>query len=79
MHSKNDNIEIMMNDEAYEVIKKLFVSLENKYQNNLESVKDSEFVVDYVQLFHYKCHKQTQIVVDQIYIFLTGQKTKKQQ
>ena len=41
MHSKNDNIEIMMNDEAYEVIKKLFVSLKNKYQNNLESVKDS--------------------------------------
>ena len=41
MHSKNDNIEIMMNDEAYEVIKKLFVSLKNKYQNNLESMKDS--------------------------------------
>ena len=43
-HSKNDNIEIMINDEADEVIKELFDLLKNRYQNNLESVKGSELV-----------------------------------
>ena len=52
-----DNIEIMINNEADEVIKKLFDSLKNRYQSNLESMKGSEFVFDYVQLFYYKCHK----------------------
>ena len=34
----------MTNDEAVdEVIKELFLSLKNRYQNNLESMKDSEF------------------------------------
>ena len=57
MHQKNDNIEIMVNDEADEVMKKLFKSLKNRYQNNLESMKGSEFVFDYVHLLYYKCHK----------------------
>ena len=48
MHSKSDSIEIMISDEADEVIKELFDSLKNRYQNNLESMKDSEFVCDYV-------------------------------
>ena len=39
MHSKSDNIEIMMNDEADEIKEKLFDSLKNRYQNNLESMK----------------------------------------
>ena len=39
MHSKSDNIEIMINDEADEVIKYLFDSFKNRYQNNLESMK----------------------------------------
>ena len=43
MHSKSDNKEIMINDEADEVIKELIDSLKNKYQNNLESMKGSEF------------------------------------
>ena len=34
MHSKIDNIKIMINEEADEVIKELFDSLKNKYQNN---------------------------------------------
>ena len=34
MHSKSDGIEIMMNDEADEFIKKNFDSLKNRYQNN---------------------------------------------
>ena len=54
MHSKRDNIEIMINDEADEVIEDLFKSLQNKYQNNLEElVKGSEFVFDYVHLLYY--------------------------
>ena len=58
MHSKSDNIEEIMNsDEADEVIEELFDSLKNRYQNNLESMRASEFVFDYVNLLHYKCHK----------------------
>ena len=57
MLSKSDNIEIMINDEADEVIKKLFNSLKNRYQNNLESIKGSEFVFNYVHLLYYKYHK----------------------
>ena len=52
MLSKNDNIEIMINDEADEVVKELFNSLKYRYQNNLESIKGSEIVFDYVQLFY---------------------------
>ena len=47
----------MINDQADEVIEELFDSLKNRYQNNLESMKGSEFVFDYVQLLYYKCHK----------------------
>ena len=39
MHSKSDNIEIMINNEADEVIKELFDSIKNRYQNNLQSRK----------------------------------------
>ena len=35
-------------DEADEVV---------KYQNNLESKRGSDFVLDYIQLLYYKCHK----------------------
>ena len=34
MHSKSDKIEIMMNDKPDEIIKELFDSLKNRYQNN---------------------------------------------
>ena len=57
MRSKSDNIEIMMNDKADEITEELFDSLKNSYQNNLESMKGSEFVFDYVYLLYYKCHK----------------------
>ena len=53
MHSKSDDIELMINDEAEEPLD----SLKNQYQNNLESMKRCEFVFDYVQLLYYKCHK----------------------
>ena len=57
MHSKCDNIEIMISDERDEVIKELFDSPKSRYQNNLESMKESEFVFDYVNLLCYKFHK----------------------
>ena len=47
----------MINDEAGEVIKELFDSLKNGYQNNQESMKVSEFVIDYVHLLYYQCHR----------------------
>ena len=47
MHSKSDNIEIMINDETNKVIEELFKSLINRYQNALEKwMNDSEFVFD---------------------------------
>ena len=46
----------MISNEADEIIKELFDSLKNSYQNNLESMKGSELVFDYVQLLYYKCH-----------------------
>ena len=48
MHSKSDSTIIMTNDEADKVIKELLKSLKNKYQNNLQLMKGSEFVFDYV-------------------------------
>ena len=44
----------MIIDEADEVIKELFDSLKKRYQNNLESMKYSEFLLDYVHLMCYK-------------------------
>ena len=57
MHSKNNNIKISVNNEADEVIKKRFDSLKNRHQINLESMKGSDFVFDYVHLLYYKGHK----------------------
>ena len=48
MHSKSDNIEIMIIDQADEVIKELFKQLPKRYQTNLEkSMNGSEFILDY--------------------------------
>ena len=58
MHSKSGIEKIMINDKAVKVIKKLFKSLLNGYQNNLEKLmKGLEFVYDYVHLLYYKYHK----------------------
>ena len=60
MHNiKRDNIKVMINDEADEAIKEPFDSLKNRYQNNLESMKGSELVFDYVHLLYHECHKIT--------------------
>ena len=52
MISKSDNIQVMINDEADEIIKALFDSLKNRYETNLESMKGSKFVFDYVHLLY---------------------------
>ena len=57
MHSKSDNIEIMINDEVDEVIEELLKSLKNRYQDHLELMKGSEFIFHYFYLLYYKCHK----------------------
>ena len=61
MHSKSDNIEIMMTEKADKIIEELFDSLKNRYQNNLELKKGSKFVFNYVQLLHYKCRGRSYI------------------
>ena len=55
MHSKTDNIKIMISDEANEVINKIFDLLKNRYQNNLELIKGCEFVFDLhdIVIIHY--------------------------
>ena len=54
MHSKSDKIEIMINNEADEIIGELN---RYQYQNNLESMKGSNSVFDYVFLLSCKCIK----------------------
>ena len=39
------------------LLKKLFKSLKNRYQNNFELMKSSESVFNNVHLLYYKCHK----------------------
>ena len=57
MHTKSDNIEIMMGNETDEIIKKLFESpLENHQKDLGESMKESEFNFDSVDLLY--CHLQ---------------------
>ena len=50
LHSKSDDIEIMRNDKADEMIEERVDSLRNSYQNNLELMKGSEFFFDYRNL-----------------------------
>ena len=52
MYSKSDSTEIMMNDEADEVIEEPFESLKKRYQNMFEeSVEGSEFVSDIMFIY----------------------------
>ena len=58
MHSKSDNKKIKINEKSDKFVKKLFKSLLNRYQNNLETSKGgSDFIFDYIHLDLYKCHK----------------------
>ena len=58
MYTKSHNIEIMMGNETDEVIKKLFESLLQNYQKNLEEpMRISKFVSDSIDLLYYHLQK----------------------
>ena len=58
MHTKSSNIEMIMGNETDEIIKKLFDSLLQKYQDGLEeSMRGSEFIRDSVDLLYYPLQK----------------------
>ena len=58
MLSKSDNMEFMSYDNANEVVNELFESFLSRYQIGSEtSMRDSNFILDSVQLLYYKCHK----------------------
>ena len=58
MHTKSDNIEIMMGCKTNNIIKKLCKSLLQRYQERLEeSQKRSDFVFDSVNLLYHQRHK----------------------
>ena len=58
MHTKSDNIEMMIGSETGKIIEELFKSLLQKCQEGLvESVKGSEFIFDSVDLLYYHLQK----------------------
>ena len=58
MHSKSNNIEFAFHDNANENVDERFESFLWRYQIDLDtSVRGSDFILDSVQLLHYKCHK----------------------
>ena len=57
MHSKSDNIEIMIANKTDGIINELFESFLTRYQLGLESMKGNDFVFDSIDGMHYKCNK----------------------
>ena len=58
MHTKSNSIEIMIGSDTNEVIKELFKSLLQRYQENLEEkMSGSEFVFDAVNVLYYDLNK----------------------
>ena len=58
MHSKSDNIEIMIGNNTDGTINDLFHSLLHTYRVGLEkSMKGCDFAIDYVDRLHYKFNK----------------------
>ena len=58
MHSRNDNIELMIHDKVDEIIKELFQPPLCKYKIGFEtSIKGSDFIFGCVNLLQYRCHK----------------------
>ena len=61
IRSESDNIKIMINDEADEVIKELSNSFKCRYQNNFESMKGREFFFNYVHFLSYNIIKNYEL------------------
>ena len=58
MHTKSNNIEIMMGNETDEIIEELFGHLLQEYQEGLkEKIRGSEFVFESVDLLQYNLHE----------------------
>ena len=58
MHSKSDNVEIMMVFDTNEIVEKPVDSILQRYQKGLEeSMKGSDFTFDYVESMNYLFHK----------------------
>ena len=58
MHTKSNNVEIMMGSETDEIIEELFESFLQKYQEGLEeSMRGSEFAYDSVAALYYNLNK----------------------
>ena len=58
IHTKNDNMDILMGSETYNIIKELFKSFLQRFQERLEeSVRKSEFIIDGVILLESKLNK----------------------
>ena len=58
VHTKSNNVEIMIGSETDEVIKNLFESFLQKYQEGLEeSMRGSEFVYDSVDVLYHNLNK----------------------
>ena len=58
IHTKSDNLEIMIGSDTDEVIEDIFKSLLQRYQEGLEEkMKGSEFVFDVVNVLYYDLNK----------------------
>ena len=58
IHSKSDNIKILINDQAGEVTEELFQIFYSRHQIGLEtSMKGNDFILDSVYLLYYKYHE----------------------
>ena len=58
MHTKSNNVEIIMGSETDEIIEDLFESFLQKYQERLEeSMRGSEFAYDKVAALYYNLNK----------------------
>ena len=80
MHTKSDNIEIMLGSETDEIIEELFKFLLQKYHEGLEeSMKGSEFIFDSVNLLYYHLQKTSRKRTGSSYIDSPKWLKKKQQ
>ena len=58
MHTKSNNVKIMVGSEANEIIEQLFKSFLQKYREGLEeSMRGSEFVYDSVDVLYYNLNR----------------------
>ena len=58
MHTKSNNVEIMIGSETDEIIEDFFKSFLQKYQEGLEeSIRESELVYDSVDALYYNLNK----------------------